>query len=365
MATQTFPGSMYCPSGIYLVQSGPPSFTSTTAVIDAIDEGVAAMIRIPKTGNVTKVLWATRTVTSGATITVRGETWDESAVPAIPSTTLYHANFTGTTVVANGDDNVAILTTLAGSVAVTAGDKLALIIKQPGSSAGNMQIASFQDDISVFPYLLLNTGTSPAISWAALTTAPAIALEYDDGSYGYIPGCYPMNAITATAVDNSDTPDEYGLRFKFPFPTRVNSCWVWLDGDGDFNINLYDSDGATKLLGGSFAVDKDARRADTQSVYRFSFPTTADLLADTYYRLVIEPSTTTPLNFYDFTVNTAAVMDAHEGGQNFHLTTAKDPTQDSDWTNVTTRRPFMGVGFSGFSDGVASGGGGGQRVIGG
>lgn len=311
------------------------------------------MIRIPKTGNVSKILWATRTVTTGATITVRGETWTETTTPSQPSGTLYHANFTGTSVIADTDDNIAVLTSLTAAVAVTRGDKIAIIIKQPAASFGNMNLASFSDDAQDFPYLLLNTGVSPTISWAAVAQSPVLGLEYDDGSYEPISGCYPFHVITSTAFANSSTPDEIGLRFKLTFPCQVARWWAWLDADGDFNVNLYDSDGATKIAGGSFSCDKDSRRTTGPEIQMMPFLSTVNLLANTFYRLVIEPSSATTLTIYDFTVNTAAAMDAHDGGQNFHLTSAKNPAAEGDWTNTTTRRPFMGIGIKGFDDGAS------------
>lgn len=354
MAQQTLKGGLFLPSPAYLAISTTPSFTAS--VIDAADEGVAFVLRIPKTGNVAKVLWTTRTTTTGATLNLRGETLDETVNPAIPSGTLYHANFTASPVIVNTDDNVAVLSTLAAAVAVTRGDKIAIILKQPNTSFGNMQIGSFGDDLPDFPYTLLNTGVSPAISWAAVAGAPVIGLEYDDGTYEVIDGCYPFHALTTTTFNNSSTPDEIGGRFQVPVPCRLTAWWGWLDADGDYNVNVYDSDGATKIAGTPYAVDKDTRRGSAANIVYHRFTSTANLLANTYYRLVIEPSSATNLSLYDFTSNTAAALDAFDGGQLFHLTSAKNPTQESDWTNTLTRRPFLGVKLDGFSDGVSTGG---------
>ncbi len=359
MTIQTFPGVMWLPSPKANALSGAPSFTTSSLVIDAADESAAFMVRVPKTGSISKVLWATRTVTTGATITVRGETWDETTSPAQPSNTLYHANFTGTSVIASSDDNVAVLTSLSAAVSVTQGDKLAIVIKNPNTSFANMQIAAFGDDVGDFPYCMLNTGVSPAFSWASINNcAPVLGLEYNDGSYEPIPGCYPCHAFTATTFANSSTPDEIGLRFKLPFPFRLAGWWAWLDADGDFNVNLYDSDGVTKRAGTPFAVDKDSRRAAAQDIQLHQFASTFDCLANTFYRLVIEPSSATNLTINDFTVNAAAAMDAMDGGQNFHLTSAKNPAAEGDWTNTTTRRPFMGIGIKGLDDATGSSAGG-------
>jgi len=62
----------------------------------------------------------------------------------------------------------------------------------------------------------------------------------------------------------------------------------------------------------------------------------------------------------DWNLPSLAAMDAHAGGRLFHLTTAKDPTGDGDWTNYnsgTFRKFFGGLVLDGFDDGAGSGGG--------
>lgn len=326
----------------------------TLGLIDAADEGLATILRAPRTGSIAKVLWATRQVTTGATISVRLETVDESANPARPSGTLFASGASGVSAIADTDDNVAVVTTLTTPCSVTLGDKLAVIVKQPTSAPGVMQVAVFSDDVSEFPYLLLNTGVSPATSWSAINSAaPMIGLEYSDGAYSWIPGCWPFYAVNSNVYNGGSTPDRIGLRFKFPFPVRVGGWWAWADLDGDFQATLYDSDGVTPLASTPFSVDKDTRLDTGAGVVIYPFASTADLARDTFYRLVLTPTTTTSLTLYDFQTQSTAALDAFPGGQNLHYTSAKNPATESDWTNVTTRRPFLGPLVCGFDDGLS------------
>lgn len=350
MALQSLKGGVFIPAPDMFQWSGAPSFNNSP--IDAADEGVAAILAIPKTGNVLKILFSTRTVTTGATVTGRIETLDAAVTPATPSGTLYHANATGTLVVNSTDDNIGLTISFASAAPVTKGDKVAVIVKNPLVSFGNIQIADFADDVTNFPYKMLNTGISPLISWAVIARAPIVGLEYDDGSYEHIHGCWPITTITTTTYNNTSTPDEIGIRFQVAFPCRASGMWAYMDPDGDFNVNLYDSDGVTKIASTSYAVDKDVSGTTTAGYHFFKFATTANLTKDTYYRLVIEPSSATSLSLYDFTVLTAAVMDAFDGGQLVHLTSAKDPTGEGSWTNTTTRRPWMGLEIDAFDDAV-------------
>lgn len=354
MAIQTIKGGLFLPQPDLLQWAGAPTFNSIT--LNAIDEAMAAVLAIPKTGNIKKILFATRTATTTSTnMVVRVETLDETVQPAIPSTTLYHADAATTVTVSSTDDNVAKLATFATAFPATKGDKVAIIIRQPAASAGDLQLARFDEDISNFPYLLQNIAVSPTVTWTLLASAPMIGIEYDDGSYEHIPGCWPIYALTNTAFNNTSTPDEIGNRFRVPFPCRVTGAWAYMDADGDFSVNLYDSDGVTKIAGGAYAVDKDTRGPVSAGYHYFTFSSTATLVKDTYYRLVIEPTSATSVTIYDFTVDSAAAMDAFDGGQSIHMTSAKNPAAEGDWTNTTTRRVWMGVSIDGFDDGAGGG----------
>ena len=330
-----------------------PTFTTTALVIDAINETAGFIVEAPKTGNIRKVLWGTRVVTTGATVDVRLETIDRTGTPAINSGTLWGTTTNGSQVVADGDDNATFLTQLTADAAVTQGDPIAVIIKNPGASAGTMQIAGLGDDSDMrYPYTL-NNG-------AASTGAPIVGFEYSDGTYEPIDGAYPIaGTITTHTYGSGSTPDTIGFRYQLPYPHRVRGFWAWADFDGDATARLvtsaYHQANATGILA-SKSINNEDRMTTTAGIHKFMFPTSVEQAASTNYRLIVEPGATT-IALYDFSMLSLASMDAWLGDE-FHLTTAKDPTQDSDWTNYnsgTFRMLFGGLILDGFDDGAGGG----------
>jgi hypothetical protein len=363
MAIQSIAGS------VALMQ--PPSslagaFTyGASLIIDAADEGVAFILRAPATGNISKLVWRTGTVTTGCTVDVRLETVDTTVTPAIPTGTLKAANSNGAQVVANADDNVLFTTALTAAASVTRGDLLAIVIKNPTASFGTLTIAGNADDASLDSvYSLLNTGVSPAVSWGVNANGPICALCYDvagTDTYYPIEGAYPASLFNTSTISTSTTPDVVGLRFQLPFPASISGAWIAADVDGAYDLKLvstaYNQGAGTGVLA-TASVAAGSRRSSASGIAFVNFVTPYTIAAGTNYRLVIEPTSGTSLSVYDASVGSLAMLDCFPGGQNFHLTTAKDPTQDSDWTNYnsgTFRRPFIGVRINGFDD--ATGGG--------
>jgi hypothetical protein len=362
MALQTLKGGAYLPRPP-VGNAGIPSFTATSLVINAADESAAFIIQIPRTGTITDIAWGSRTTTTGMTVDVRLET----VSGGFPTGTLYGANTNGSQVVNNADDNTTFITALTAGAAVTAGDLVAVVIKAPTASFGNMQITAFGDEGDPnFPYVALNTGISPAVSYAVITAiAPMLSLRYNDGAYYPVDGAHPASAtVTATTLSTSTTPDVIGARFKVPGPVTIDGAWVWADIDGDAVVKLVSTDynqGAnTATLKAEGTIIASARKAVTPGIHFVRFSTTVDLVAGTYYRLLLEPSSTTSIIAYDFDVPNVASLDAYVS-QDFHLTTAKDPTVDGSWTNYnsgTFRVPYMGLRIAKIDDGASVGGGG-------
>ena len=108
---------------------------------------------------------------------------------------------------------------------------------------------------------------------------------------------------------------------------------------------LYDSNGttalATKSISGGAMLTATANRA------HIWFDTPQAILKDTYYRLVVKPTTANSVTVYDNTLHSAAALDSLPGGQNAHLTTRVDA---GSWTDTTTRKPIMGVLCDQFDD---------------
>jgi hypothetical protein len=318
-----------------------PSFSSI--LLNTSSDRAGSVFRIPKAGNVRKIGFATRTVTTGATVDVRLETVDLAT--GTPSGTLWGTNTNGSQVINSSDDNVWLTTTLTADAAVSMGDLIALSINNAGS--GNWNLAASADWADARGVYNLRFTSS---AWTKQASqAPILALEYDDGSYFPIEGVFPYVALTHTSFGSTSSPDERGLRFKFPFPVRVRGCWAYIDPDNDFRIKLYDTDGSSTLI--NILIDKDALGSNAEAFFAFTFTSIVELQRDNYYRLSVVPESATTMELGGVTVNSLALMDALKSGPNFHLTTRTDA---GSWSETTTQRPYMGVILDAFDDGVGN-----------
>ena len=339
MALQTVLGGLVLPEPPLAITTAP---NFSTHVIDATDEKSASIFRVPKSGEVNAILWRTATVTTGGTVDVRLETVD--ATTGDPSGTLKDTLSNGAQAVLATDDNIVFITSLTQTATVVEGDIVACVIVRD-AVAGNMQIAQFADESTHFPYPDLFTA-----AWAKSGDGPVMAVRYDDGSYAPVRGVWPVSLLNSVTFNNTSTPDVRGLHFQLPFPCRVTGAWVWCDLDGDADLKLWDSDGTTVLETAS--LDTNIRRGTSPGFFWAKYAGTSTLLANTAYRLGLEPTSATNVDLYDFDVAAAAVMDAFPGGQNFRYTSAKNPAAEGDWTQVTTKRPFMGLILDQFDDGA-------------
>ena len=322
--------------------------TYTAVVLDGADEAQAVIFQAPKTGNISNVCFATGTVTTGETMDVRLESVDTAT--GDPSGSLFGTNTNGALVINNADDNTFLCKTLTSAAAVTQGNYIALVLKNPNTSFGNLQIRTFADDgISQFPYNAnFITG-----SWAKATTGSLVAIGYDDGTYPYIASNHPIESALTVRTYNSGTAgaDIYGVRFQVPFNVTVNGAWMWADTDGDADLLLVDStynEGAGTGILATATVDPNIDSAATAGLMVYRFNTSVVLSSDTWYRLILRPTTVSNVTLYQFDVLNTSIMQATPGGQNFQMTTAKTPTGDGDWTNSSTDQIWMGIILNSF-----------------
>lgn len=329
-------------------------FTTTTYLIDAADEKAAAILQAPKTGTISAITFRTGVVTTGATVDVRVETVDPAT--GDPTGTLFGTNTNGSQVIGNGDDQVLFTTTLTAGASVTQGDLLAVVIVNPAGSPGNMQILTLSTNtisFGYFPYGSLYTG-----SWAKIAAPPPISgLQYNDGSYGYIPSVVIAATTTTTSFNSGTNPNHRALRFQVTAPCRVRGCWVAVDLDGDADVLLVADnwDGTNGAALARVSLDKDVRRAATPGAFFEMFPTSVTLAANTTYRLVLKPTSVTNIVAQAYTVASTAQFDQNGGNQQCYLSTANNPTGSGDWSPTTTTRPFMGLLIDQFDDGASVG----------
>jgi hypothetical protein len=359
MAIQDIPDGLLLPS-LYYGAAVPVTITKMS--LSVANARGAHIFQVPRTGNIASVIWRTGGVTTGATLDMRIETVD--LLTGDPTGTLVNANANVSRVLLATDDNLVFTETLTAVAAVTKGQLIAFVIVNPAASFGNFQIAgySYATISPGFPYQDLYGGAS----WVASSANfQAITLLYDDGVCA-IPkgGLITPTTITNTTFNSGSTPDVRGLRFQLPYSVRVTGAWLNMDLDGDCKVMLvttaYNQGAGTGILA-TATLDKDTRGLLNGMLIFVTFDNSVTLTAATNYRLVVEPTSVTSLTVYDVSVASLAMLDAMSGGSNFHLTTAKDPTVDGDWTNYnsgTFRSPFMGLIIDGIDNagGAASGG---------
>lgn len=324
-----------------------------TTIIDASAEKIGHLITIPKTGTLAKVGFMFAAVTKGGSTDLKVSFQDVDLTDGDPDGTADQFR-----VIPNGD--------IVANTWVTSG-----LITSDGTDGGTKRSVTLGDYLFVVvEYNTFNGGDSIALqhprvqdrlyphgdNYVDLFTASwekqndrigAIALEYDDGSFAFIPSQLPITAFTK---DFFGETTEAGMRFKFPFPFKLDGFWVGAEPDENVIYRLYDSDGSTVLA--SATLDKDVRMFTSVMPFAMRFAEQT-LLKDTFYRLVGDSQLGGNNGILNCLVDSAAILDQMDGGQDLHWTQGTPGS----WTETLTRRPFMGIIISALDDGVGGGGG--------
>jgi len=322
-----------------------PNVTDST--LDDVDEKLANVFRIGKSGIINKVLFRSKDARNGTTVLdVRLETVDLSN--GDPSGNLFAANANASQTVLITDDNVLFATVLTKPIVVSQGDLIAIVLDVTTSPA-TVEVEMFDefvdDRVNNF-YTDSDAGAGYVKS--SQERNGLFALEYDDGFIDFNPGLWPVIFGTGSvAYNNASTPDERALRFKFPFTCRIVGVNILMSASpGDFDLKLYDLADSLKA---SVSIDKDQIvPAIGYSSYYFTSPFT--LLKNTSYRCSVLPTSATNVVIGNYLTHNANMMKGMEGGGDFHLSTRADAGA---WTDTTTERPYMSLLIDAFDDGVA------------
>lgn len=361
MTMQDIFGKLINLPAIPLGVSGVPNFNTTSAVqINASDEAAGMVFEAPKAGNITKIVFMIgNTVVTGSTLEVRLETVDLTTSPASPNG-LVATGTNATQAITTGDTNTMFEITLTNPATVTRGQMLAVQVKQPNASPGDCRIASFGDaggaNATIFPYQIQNLGVSPTVTWTTAENlgSPILALGYSDGSYVVPQGCFAMSTITGVAYNNTSTPNTKGIRITTRMGLRVQGFWLWanLSNDGVcklVNTNYHQAN-ATGIIK-SLTLDKDARGQTFGGVRKHFFDAEVKLDPGTY-RLIVEPTSASNIQVYDYTLINSGIFN-YLGGPDIHYTQAKDPTAEGSWTNFNSGSDGYRIGYMGLLvDGV-------------
>jgi hypothetical protein len=353
MTIQAFTGCapIYLPTPPQIGAAAPAFATAGT--IDANTEKHAFVFQVPKTGTLDKAEFRLGAVTFGGSSALRVSFQDVSATDGNPDGT--QDQYRDMTSLSANAWNAPGLMTADGTDggakrSVTKGDILSLVMEYQTFTAADSIIFSGISTGSViesplnFPYCDLFTA-----SWAKTHMLPTFALKYDDGAYHAPPCCMPISALNSTAFASNSTPDERGLLFQLPFPASLEGIYFRSDLDNDGELVIYNSAHSAQR---TVSLDKDIRSSAGGQWFTRIFSSPLDLSANTDYRAVIKPTTTSNLSTYDW--DSAVSLANYIGGSTWQYT---ERTDAGAWTDTATKRPWMGLILSGFD-----GGGGGGAV---
>lgn len=347
MSIVSLGSSLYLPPFPNAVAS-VPTFSSTNIRLNSATDYVGFIFEVGKAGTINDVGWFTRVVTTGCTVQVRLETVSTST--GLPTGTLVSAGASGTTAVADTDDNVWFTTTLGTPPTVTVGQLVAIVFKVSSGTPSNLQIGGF-DDSGLFrqPSIIEFDGTASNITGIS----PIFSLHYSDTTCPPTVGVWPIKALNTDTYNSGSNPNTRGNRFQVPHSVRAVGAWIYMDTDSDAAINLYDSDGVTISATGSIWQSVPPLATPGLEYVAFTAPVT--LAADTNYTLAVKPSSGTNLSVYSADVNAAGLLEAMPGGTRWFAATATNPTGTGSWTTTSTQFYLMGLVI----DGVEAAGGGG------
>lgn len=309
-----------------------PGNAFSTSIISSNTMRFAHIINIPKTGNLSHIGFRTGAVTSAATLRVRVETLDSTGTP---TGTLIDANATGSQ--ASPATNTNYEVALAGNVAVTKNQRVAVVIDAPSGTV-NLQLTR----LSAANYAMLAipyTNFYNDVTWTKQATSPVLALKYDDGTYPYLPSCFPPSSFSAiTFNDTTVAFDEAGNKFTLPMECRVVGFWSNLGTTtGLFTNKLYDAsdnviasqaDTSAQTLFGGSAVKIE--RLDTPVI----------LQPDTIYRQTLDSTDNTNKTSRRLNFDSTAISEVMQGGADIQYTQRKG---SGAWTDTPAARMFIGL----------------------
>ena len=339
-----------------LIGLGTAYFDNTTLVVDASGEKAAFILRAPATGTLKKVGFRTGAVTQNQTIRVSFQ--DVNTATGFPDGVVDQWR---NLAIADTEDNTAKETGLVtsdgtdgGSLrSVTRGELLAVVFEHNPFNAGD-----------IFRLSAINTGNDTGgtgysalytTSWAKVATPPALALTYDDGAGGdkceHSADIFPgTQAYSYMGFNNGSANPKRGMKFRLPFAAKMQGALLRLKSNGNFDVKLYDSDGQTELL--SQSIVAAATDYGYNRWHSIKFSGEASLAANTYYYVLVEPTTATnvDLMYMDVPTGKEFYWDQMDGGKDFHYAERASGAP----TATTTRRPLFSLELTSIDDGTGS-----------
>lgn len=241
---------------------------------------------------------------------------------------------------------------LSADRTIAIGDRLAVVAEYTTFTAGDSIVFNAVNNFGATMHIglggraILYTGT-----WGGLSNRiGVIALECADGTYAFLDPMVPVTAFTTTSIASGGAIKRAGAIFRVPTPRKIDEIGLLLavSTGADGTLVLYDTDGTTQLA----AVSVDANAVETTSPRICSAVIPAvTLSAGVDYR-VAWLAGATAATLYGISVAAAGLLDGYPGGQQCHHT----EHNGTSWSQTTTQRPFVYLGFSAFDDAAGSSG---------
>jgi hypothetical protein len=290
------------PELVYPSHRGAPDFGNIT--LDAAEEFFCVVMMVEDTGTLNKITWRTGTITAGTSFVLKVSVETVAATVGQPvatsnaTKTLYATGAESadiTSLTSNTIYHTAINSTTG--ITVTAGDYIAVTFRLTAVNGASILINFDQ-------YSTLETLTEGrsnrnyygasylSSTWTIYPYTQFIALEYSDGFH---PCTYlmPPVGIASESWSSSSNPDRRGIKFKFPVKCRLAGALIRVDADVDIDVILYGSDEYTVATGFPITITNTKRAVDRAGDFYIPFPTKPEINADTFYRLVLLPKSTT------------------------------------------------------------------------
>lgn len=314
--------------------AGAPTL-DTTLNINGSSGEATVVFRAPKSGNISKIYFRTINVVTGCTLSVRLETVNLST--GFSSGTLKAAGSLASVVIADTDDSMPIEVFLDTPTAVLEKEYLAVRFTVLSGTPTNLVIASFTDGSFFYEPYCINTTA------AQLGVAPIVALMYDDGSWPFILGIYPMQDIISATFNNSSSPNFMANKFQLQFPCVAKGTCIWFDGDADATVCLLDSDGQTILASGYSYVNVPP--SATAGPNQVEFESNVNIQPNKDYYLSINPTTASSITMYGFQ-NTSSGINNALFLPNCFASNATNPLTTGAWVDNTSGTYFMSLVIS-------------------
>jgi len=351
-ATVTLGRPIMWPGAMQLLGS-----VTSTAVLDGVDESVAAIFRAPIAGSLTAIKFGVEIATTQGANPYLVELQGVSATtglndltPKTGATTTYAAPTT--------DDQVLITSTLGTPYTVTAGEDLAAVVRNAASSPGNITLfyplAAASSGLVSHPYAALAIPTN-GIGVRGLSMAVVI-----DGTTYPVGLMWPF-VIAATQAFVTGGVVEIGNRFVAPVP--LNVVGIWWNGlqAGDIKVHLYDDStsgsGAELISPAPVNMDKDIKGQAATGLHSYVFPAVTLAKGATYYvTLEATSATSNTMNCLRTQASGNANLAYTAGGIEFYRAQRNNNTVTTDFSLTTTDQCQVGLLVEGLSDGVGTSG---------